>query len=270
MENDRGIKRRLPLERTVSAEMKNITVLSNLPQKVERTVSSRFNQKKGMVFLIEGLNTRFFEGDEWVDERPGQMKIDVVATPTMGAKLSGVTVINAEVTSRRGREVHAESRKLSHRLILKKYVIQSLAPYQKVQGGIGFPDPSGITAQPILETSVHISNKDGDHSAQEGQYSGEYICAAQYRQLDLKLEWGSEVMVPSSIDLLPLADWGNGICADEESETSTGEVDETETPKSFVVSVPDESSRDSDQAYFELAELAEVEDENQTSTLVPP
>jgi len=139
-----------------------------------------------------------------------------------------------------------------------------IVPYKKVEFGVSLPDPSGTTGQAVFEGNFHFSNQDGDYSGQQAHYSGEYICAAQYRQLDLKFEKGRDVKVLSSIDLLPLADWGNGICADEDTESSPGEYDDAETPKSVVISVLDESRGDSGQENFELAELAEVDHENQT------
>ena len=102
------------------------TITSDLPQIVEKIVSSHINQTRGMLFTNLMAHNRAFEGHEWVREELGQKKIDVVATPTRGAGLSGGGVIKAEVQTKRGREVHVESSKVSRRRILKEYVIQSL------------------------------------------------------------------------------------------------------------------------------------------------
>lgn len=71
-------------------------------------------------------------------------------------------------------------------------------------------------------------NEPDDHSTQEGRcYLGEYIYAAQFRQLKveskLKKE-GIDVTLPSVIDLAELKDLRHGISAGRKSEQSNTKV----------------------------------------------
>lgn len=78
-------------------------------------------------------------------------------------------------------------------------------------------DPTQHVPGTIAEFKMGRQNDPQDHSTQEARsYSGEYICAAQFRRLELKFQL-EDLELPATISLAGLRDLTHGICGPDET-----------------------------------------------------
>jgi hypothetical protein len=86
-------------------------------------------------------------------------------------------------------------------------------------------DPTHHVPGKFGEVKITTGNDPHDGSTQEAKgYSGEYICAAQFRKLQLKFELDKpNFALPTNIPLAGLKDLRHGICGGPQESSSVGD-----------------------------------------------
>ena len=121
-------------------------------------------------------------------------------------------------------------------------------------------DPTQHIPGEIAEFEMGRENDPQDHSTQEatGGYSGEYICAAQFRKLELNFQL-KDLELPAIISLAGLTDLTHGICGPHtplEGESQIEKVgiflDSTESDESKAESCDEYISATDPEDYGEI------------------